>query len=388
MLVLVINSGSSSLKYQVRDVAAGVVLTEGLIEKIGMGNGGDGDGEIEGPRDHADALEQVDAAIHAELGDLELAAVGHRVVHGGERFAEPVLIDNEITRAIERLNPLAPLHNPANVLGIRAISRKWPDLPQVAVFDTAFHRTLPEHAWRYAVPDELYTNHGIRRYGFHGTSHEYVTHRAAALLDVPVDEFDGVIAHLGNGASVTAIRRGHSVDTSMGFTPLEGLVMGTRTGDLDPSILVFLGRIGWTPEDIDAMLNRESGLKGLAGNNDMRSVVEASEAGDAKASMALAVTSYRLAKYIGGYHVAVGGAKALVFTAGIGENSHQFRALVTDRLHALGIELDVGLNSQRSKEPRVISTAASAIPVLVVPTDEERAIAEATAAVVQSSIAP
>jgi acetate kinase len=382
MLVLVINSGSSSLKYQVRDVAAGSVLTEGLIEKIGMGSGGDGDGEIEGPRDHAEALEQVDAAIHAELGDLELGAVGHRVVHGGERFAEPVLIDNEITRAIERLNPLAPLHNPANVLGIRAITKKWPDLPQVAVFDTAFHRSLPEHAWRYAVPDELYTNHGIRRYGFHGTSHEYVTHRAAGLLGVPADEFDGVIAHLGNGASVTAIRGGKSVDTSMGFTPLEGLVMGTRSGDLDPSILVFLGRAGWTPEDIDTLLNRESGLKGLAGNNDMRSVVEASEAGDAKASMALAVTSYRLAKYIGGYHVAVGGAKALVFTAGIGENSYQFRALVADKLGALGIELDAGLNSQRSKEPRVISTPESAIPVLVVPTDEEQAIAEATAAVV------
>jgi acetate kinase len=383
MLVLVINSGSSSLKYQVRDVAAGSVLAEGLIEKIGMGTGGGGDGEIEGPRDHAEALEQVDAAIHAELPDLKLGAVGHRVVHGGERFGEPVLIDNEITRAIERLNPLAPLHNPANVLGIRAISRKWPDLPQVAVFDTAFHRSLPEHAWRYAVPDELYTNHGIRRYGFHGTSHEYVTHRAAGLLDLPVEEFDGVIAHLGNGASVTAIRGGKSVDTSMGFTPLEGLVMGTRSGDVDPSILVFLGRAGWTPEDIDTMLNRESGLKGLAGNNDMRSVVEASEAGNAKASMALAVASYRLSKYIGGYHVAVGGAKALVFTAGIGENSHQFRALVADKLGALGIALDAGLNSQRSKEPRVISTPESAIPVLVVPTDEERAIAEATAAVVQ-----
>jgi acetate kinase len=386
MLVLVINSGSSSLKYQVRDVAAGSVLTEGLIEKIGMGNGGDGDGEIEGPRDHAEALEQVDAAIHEELGDLELAAVGHRVVHGGERFAEPVLIDNEITRAIERLNPLAPLHNPANVLGIRAITRKWPDLPQVAVFDTAFHRTLPEHAWRYAVPDELYTNHGIRRYGFHGTSHEYVTHRAAALLDLPAEEFDAVIAHLGNGASVSAIQGSKSVDTSMGFTPLEGLVMGTRSGDLDPSILVFLGRSGWSPEDIDTMLNRQSGLKGLAGNNDMRSVVEAAEAGDAKASMALAVTSYRLATYIGGYHVAVGGAKALVFTAGIGENSHQFRALVAGRLGALGIELDAGLNSLRSRESRVISTAESAIPVLVVPTDEEQAIAEATAAVVGSSV--
>jgi acetate kinase len=381
MLVLVINSGSSSLKYQVRDVAAGSILTEGLIERIGMSNGGQGDGEVVGPADHAEALEQVDAAIHEVLGDRELDAVGHRVVHGGERFGEPVLINNEITRAIERLNPLAPLHNPANVLGIRAIAKKWPDMPRGAVFDTAFHRTLPEHAWRYAVPDELYTNHGIRRYGFHGTSHEYVTHRAAALLDLPADEFDGVIAHLGNGASVTAIRGGKSVDTSMGFTPLEGLVMGTRSGDLDPSILVFLARVGWNAEDLDTMLNRESGLKGLAGNNDMRSVVEASEAGDARAATALAVASYRLAKYIGGYHVAVGGAKALVFTAGIGENSHQFRALVGERLRALGIELDAGLNAERSKEPRVISSASSAIPVLVVPTDEERAIAEATAAV-------
>jgi acetate kinase len=389
MLVLVINSGSSSLKYQVRDVEAGSVLTEGLVEKIGMGNGGGGDGETEGPRDHAEALEQVDAAFHAALGDRALDAVGHRVVHGGERFAEPVLVNNEIMRAIERLNPLAPLHNPANVLGMRAIARKWPELPQVAVFDTAFHRTLPEHAWRYAVPDELYANHGIRRYGFHGTSCEYVAQRAAALLDVPVEEFDGVIAHLGNGASVTAIRGGASIDTSMGFTPLEGLVMGTRSGDLDPSILVFLGRAGWSPEDLDRMLNRESGLKALAGNNDMRTVVEAAEAGNAKAAMALAVASYRLAKYIGGYHVAVGGAKALVFTAGIGENSHQFRTLVADRLGALGVELDAGLNRERSKEPRVVSTAASALPVLVVPTDEERAIADATAAVVShSSVAP
>ncbi|MDN3935153.1 acetate kinase [Arthrobacter sp. YD4] len=385
MLVLVINSGSSSLKYQVRDVEAGSVLAEGLVERIGMGNGGGSDGAVEGPRDHAEALELVDGAIHEALGDRALDAVGHRVVHGGERFAEPELINNEITRAIERLNPLAPLHNPANVLGIRAIAKKWPDLPQVAVFDTAFHRTLPEHAWRYAVPDELYTNHGIRRYGFHGTSHEYVAHRAAALLDVPVEEFDAVIAHLGNGASVTAIHGGKSIDTSMGFTPLEGLVMGTRSGDLDPSILVFLGRAGWSAEDIDSMLNRQSGLKGLAGNNDMRSVVEAAEAGDAKAAMALAVASYRLAKYIGGYHVAVGGARALVFTAGIGENSHQFRNLVAERLGALGIELDTALNRERSKEPRVISTPESAIPVLVVPTDEERAIAEATAAVVSAS---
>ncbi|MDJ0319316.1 acetate kinase [Pseudarthrobacter sp. PS3-L1] len=382
MLVLVINSGSSSLKYQVRDVTAEKVLLEGLVEKIGVGNGGGGDGEVLGPKDHAEALELVDAAITAELGGVRLEAVGHRVVHGGERFGEPVLITSEITRAIERLNPLAPLHNPASVLGIRAIAKKWPDLPQVAVFDTAFHRTLPEYAWRYAIPDSLYTNHGIRRYGFHGTSHAYVTQQAAALLQIPVGEFDGVIAHLGNGASVAAIQGGLSVDTSMGFTPLEGLVMGTRSGDLDPSILVFLSRAGWSVEDIDTLLNRESGLKGLAGDNDMRSVVEQAEAGNPRAAMALAVASYRLAKYIGGYHVAVGGARAVVFTAGIGENSSQFRALVVERLGALGIRLDAELNGVRSKEARVISTLSSAIPVLVIPTDEERAIAEATAAVV------
>ncbi|MGG5170795.1 acetate kinase [Pseudarthrobacter sp. J1738] len=378
MLVLVINSGSSSLKYQVRDVEVGTILTDGLVERIGDSGAG-------GPADHVEAIDRVMSTLEGELGERALDAVGHRVVHGGERFGEPVLINNEVTRAIERLNPLAPLHNPASVLGIRAITREYPDLPQVAVFDTAFHRTIPEHAWRYAVPDELYTLHGIRRYGFHGTSHQYVAARAAALLGLGVDEFDGVIAHLGNGASVTAIQGGKSVDTSMGFTPLEGLVMGTRSGDLDPSILVFLGRAGWSPEDIDTALNRESGLLGLAGNNDMRSVVEAAESGDARSAMALAVASYRLSKYIGGYHVAVGGAKAVVFTAGIGENSHQFRALVGERLGALGIELDAEANLVRSKEPRVISTASSAIPVLVVPTDEERAIAEATAAVVSSS---
>ena len=378
MIILVINSGSSSLKYQVRDTETGDRLASGLIERIGDSGHG-------GPKDHVEALDRVTEELESTLQGRSIDAVGHRVVHGGERFSEPVLITNEIIRAIERLNPLAPLHNPANVQGIRAIADRWPSMPQVAVFDTAFHRTLPEHAWRYAVPDDLYKKFGIRRYGFHGTSFEYVTRHAAELLGMPAEEFTGVIAHLGNGASITAVQNGRSIDTSMGFTPLEGLVMGTRSGDLDPSILVFLGRAGWTPEDLDTMLNRGSGLKGLAGNNDMRSVVEASEAGDAKAATALAVASYRLAKYIGGYHVAVGGAKALVFTAGIGENSHQFRALVADKLGALGVELDAGLNTGRSKEPRVISTPQSALPVLVVPTDEERAIAEATAAVVSAA---
>ncbi|MEA5453669.1 acetate kinase [Sinomonas sp. JGH33] len=383
MLVLVINSGSSSLKYQLRDVAAGDVLVQGIVERIGF------PAEDGGPGipNHEAALELVDDALRGALAGRGIDAVGHRVVHGGERFAEPVLIDNEITRAIERLNPLAPLHNPANVVGIRAIAEKWPELPQVAVFDTAYHRTMPEHAWRYAVPDWLYTRHGIRRYGFHGTSHEYVAGRAAALLGVDAEAFDGVILHLGNGASATAVHGGKSVDTSMGFTPLEGLVMGTRSGDIDPSILVYLGRQGLSPDEIDDLLNRESGLKALGGSHDMRTLVDAAERGDAKAQRALDVASYRLAKYVGAYHVAVGGAKAIVFTAGIGENSTAFRRLVVDRLGALGVALDEDANAVRSPEPRIISRADSAIPVLVVPTDEERAIAEATAAVVRAAVA-
>ena len=391
MLILVINSGSSSLKYQVRDVDAGEVLLEGLVERIGQP---DGDAPAAVP-DHGAALEIVAARLHEVLGDRQVDAVGHRVVHGGERFAEPVLINNEVTRAIERLNPLAPLHNPAAVLGIRAITEKWPQLPQVAVFDTAYHRTLPEKAWRYAVPDWMYTRHGIRRYGFHGTSHQYVAGRAAALLGESLDEFNGVILHLGNGASATAVKGGESVDTSMGFTPLEGLVMGTRSGDIDPSILVYLGRQGLDADALDDLLNRESGLLGLGGSNDMRTLVEAAgsaeSAGDgesssgvdpARAQRALEVAAYRLAKYVGAYHVAVGGAQAVVFTAGIGENSSPFRALVCEQLGALGIELDPELNVVRSKEPRVISTESSRIPVLVIPTNEEQAIAEATAEVV------
>lgn len=377
MRVLVINSGSSSLKYQVRDTDTQEVEANGQIERIGEGAGA--------PADHGEAMELVAAALERELAGKPLDAVGHRVVHGGERFGEPVLVNNEITRSIERLNPLAPLHNPANVLGIRAITAKWPELPQVAVFDTAFHRTLPEHAWRYAVPDSLYRQYGIRRYGFHGTSHQFVTGRAAELLGIPLGQFNAVVAHLGNGVSLTAIQGGASVDTSMGFTPLEGLVMGTRSGDVDPSILIYLQRQGLSADDIDDMLNRESGLKALAGENDMRAIVDAAEAGDARARTALAVTSYRVAKYVGGYHVAVGGAHALVFTAGIGENSSAFRALVADRLGALGIKLDAEANRERTASPRVISAPDSAIPVLVVPTDEERAIADATAAVVLMS---
>ncbi|MGP5226089.1 acetate/propionate family kinase [Arthrobacter rhombi] len=371
MLVLVINSGSSSLKYQVRETGTDEILLAGLVERIG------------GPEvpDHAAALETVQEHLHGVLGERQIEAVGHRVVHGGERFAEPVLITHEIVRAIERLAPLAPLHNPAAALGIRALLEKWPKLPQVAVFDTAFHRTMPEYAWRYAVPDDLYKRHGVRRYGFHGTSHDYVAGKAAELLGIERQRFRAVIAHLGNGASITAIRQGKSIDTSMGYTPLEGLVMGTRSGDLDASIVTQLVIRGeYTAEQMDHILNQDSGLKGLSGENDMRSVVETASQGDDGAELALEVAAYRLQKYIGGYHVAVGGAQAIVFTAGIGENGWLFRQRVVGGLGALGVKLDEMSNVERSKQPRVISAAESAIPVLVVPTDEESEIAAQTAA--------
>ncbi|MBP3035810.1 acetate kinase [Arthrobacter sp. zg-ZUI100] len=378
MLVLVINSGSSSLKYQVRDTANGELLAKGIIERIGE----------EAVPDHGAALEELSRLLPEALGGRSINAVGHRVVHGGERFSEPVLINNEIVRSIERLSPLAPLHNPPSARGIRAVHDKWPDIPQVAVFDTAFHRTLPEHAWRYALPNSLYRQYGIRRYGFHGTSYGYVAPAAARFLGIDPQEFDAVIAHLGNGASVAAIKDGRSIDTSMGFTPLEGLVMGTRSGDVDPSILVFLLREGYDASRLDDLLNRKSGLLALGGASDMRTLAEAADGGDEAASMALKIAAYRLAKYIGAYHVAVGGAQALVFTAGIGENGWEFREKTVELLGALGISLDLEANRQRSKEARLISAEDSAIPVLVVPTDEEEAIAEATAEIVSRSASP
>ncbi|NKX53983.1 acetate/propionate family kinase [Arthrobacter mobilis] len=383
MLVLVINSGSSSLKYSVRLMDAdnpdggGRRIAGGVVERIG-------EDEV---ADHTQAFGVASRELQDALGGQALDAVGHRVVHGGERFTGPVLIDNEITRSIERLNPLAPLHNPPSVLCLRAAVQQWPRVPQVAVFDTAFHRTLPEPAWRYALPDGLYRRYGIRRYGFHGTSVEYVGRRAAALLNVPWEKFDGVVAHLGNGASVTAIQGGRSVDTSMGFTPLEGLVMGTRSGDVDPGILIFLLREGYGADELDSMLNRNSGFKALAGHNDMRAITEAAAGGDEQAGLALEIAAHRLARYIGGYHVACGGARAVVLTGGIGENSAAFRARVLAKLAPLGISLDTAANEAAAglDEGRTISGPGSAIPVLVVPTDEEAAVADATAAVVLQS---
>lgn len=378
MLVLVVNCGSSSLKYQVRELEAGedggTVLASGLIENIGSSR----------IADHTQALELLAERLEVELEGRTIDAAGHRVVHGGERFSAPVLATNEIIRDIERLVPLAPLHNPAAVLGLRAVQKTWPHLPQICVFDTAFHRTMPEHVWRYAVPEEFYERWGIRRYGFHGTSHDWVTGQAARFLGVPRERFSCVVAHLGNGASVTAVRNGASYDTSMGYTPLAGLVMGTRTGDLDPSVVTAVLRRdpGTTPERLDAVLNKESGLRAIAGSHDMRAVQEAADRGEERAELALEMAAHRLAKYVGGYHVAVDGAQALVFTAGIGENASAFRARVCGRLGALGVVLDDDANAARSREVRRISAPGSALEVLVVPTDEEQAIAAATAALV------
>lgn len=378
MLVLVVNCGSSSLKYQVRELEpgadGGTVLTSGLIENIGSSR----------IQDHTQALELLAGRLGTELDGRTVDAAGHRVVHGGERFSAPVLATPEIIRDIERLVPLAPLHNPAAVLGLRAVQKTWPQLPQVCVFDTAFHRTMPEHVWRYAVPERFYEHWGIRRYGFHGTSHDWVTGQAAEFLGIPRERFRAVVAHLGNGASVTAIRDGRSYDTSMGYTPLAGLVMGTRTGDLDPSVVTAVLRRDpeMTPERLDAVLNKESGLRAVAGDHDMRAVQEAAERGDERAELALEMVAYRLAKYVGGYHVAVEGAQALVFTAGIGENAAPFRKRVCDRLGALGVRLDDDANAARARGTRRISAPGSALEVLVVPTDEEQAIAAATAALV------
>ena len=377
MLVLVINCGSSSVKYQVRDTdqqgEGNQVIAKGLIENVGT--------KIP---DHTAALAIMAEELKTPLRGKTIDAIGHRVVQGGDVFTEPVLIDDQVLQQIDDLSPLAPLHNPAHVLGIKATTATYPGLPQVAVFDNAFHSTMPEYVYRYAVPEELVEKYGVRRYGAHGTSHDYVTGVAAEYLGVERDQFNAVVAHLGNGASVTAVQGGKCLDTSMGYTPLAGLVMGTRSGDIDPSALtnLMMRDPELTPARMDQILNKESGLLAIAGNNDMRAVEEATNSGDARAKLAVDMASYRLAKYIGGYHVAVGGMQALIFTAGIGENSSFFREMTISRLSALGIKLDVALNQVRSDEPHLISTEDSAIPVLVVPTNEEKAIAEATEVIV------
>jgi acetate kinase len=369
MRVLVLNSGSSSVKYQVIESATGERLAGGTVEEVD---------------DHDAALRDVMTEVE-RLGE-PIEVIGHRVVHGGDVFSEPVVIDDDVVRVIGDLVPLAPLHNPANLAGIDAARRAWPAVPQVAVFDTAFHRTLPPAAFRYAVPTAWYEEHAVRRYGFHGTSHDLVSSRAAEVLGRPRDELDLIVAHLGNGASMTAVRHGRSVETSMGMSPLEGLVMGTRSGDVDPAIIGHVARAtGRSEADVLADLNRASGLIGLCGDSDLRTITARVEAGDAVADLAVDVFCHRIKKYVGAYVAVLGGCHALVFTGGIGEHSALVRRRVCAGLDVFGIVLD---DDRNERSETVISSRDAATAVLVVPTDEERAIAEHAARLAAEPPAP
>jgi acetate kinase len=382
--VLVINAGSSSLKYSLVDAKSGEAAATGLVERIGedqshhVHHGPDGDSEDDqAVPDHEAALEAAVRAFETHgpaLGDVDIVAVGHRVVHGGDRFAAPALVDDDLIAAVTDLVPLAPLHNPANLEGIEVARRLLPDLPHVAVFDTAFHQTLPPYAYTYAVPSAWLDDYGIRRYGFHGTSHSFVSGQAARLLGREVEDVNLIVLHLGNGCSATAVRGGTSVDTSMGLTPLEGLVMGTRSGDLDPAIHGHLARVaGRSAEETDRALNSESGLKGLSGANDFREVSRRRAAGDERAQLAFDVYCYRLKKYVGAYYAVLGSVDAIVFTAGVGQHSAEVRAAALHGLEGLGIHLDPVRNAD--PEDGFASAEDSPVAVLVVPTNEEWEIA-------------
>ncbi len=383
-LVLVVNSGSSTLKYQLLDADSGAWVAKGLIDRIGQAEsvahhevvGEEGAEATLSIADHAEALAWMLDRVQAATDLASLVAVGHRVVHGGPEFREPVVVDDDVEAAIERMIPLAPLHNPAGLIGVRIMRRLLPAIPQVAVFDTAFHATMPPEAYTYAIPRDLAAAHLIRRYGFHGTSYQYVTRRSAQLLGVPVEDVNLIIAHLGNGASMAAVRGGMGVDTSMGMTPLQGLVMGTRSGDIDPGVLFHLvHQAGLTLEEVDRLLNKESGLLGLSGEQDMRAVRTLAEAGDANARRALDVYAYRIRSYVGAYLAAVPDVHALVFTAGIGENDAQLRAEVCRPLRHLGFHLDEAANDRPARDPRAIDDGTGPVRILVVPTNEEVEIA-------------
>ena len=395
MNVLVINCGSSSLKFQLINSESEAVLAKGLCERIGIDGrltyqpaGGEKNVSEKAMPTHTEALQFViDALTDADTGVVksldEIGAVGHRVVHGGEKFAKSVVVTPEVKAAIAECNDLAPLHNPANLIGIEACESLMPGTPQVVVFDTAFHQTMPEKAYMYGLPYEYYEKYKVRRYGFHGTSHSFVSKRVAEIVGKPYNATKTIVCHLGNGASVSAVLNGESVDTSMGLTPLEGLVMGTRSGDIDPAIMEFIAK----KENLDIagimnVLNKKSGVEGVSGvSSDFRDLEAAAKAGNKRAELAIDVFAYRVAKYVGAYTAAMNGVDNIVFTAGIGENCALVRTKVCSYLGYLGITIDEEANGKRGEEI-VISTPDSKVKVLVVPTNEELAIARETVALV------
>ncbi len=398
MNVLVINAGSSSLKYQLLNPATGDLLAKGLCERIGIDGKFTYKPQVEGKEKldavdvamptHAEAIAAVlDALVDPKNGVIasmkEIDAVGHRVVHGGEKFASSVVITDEVMAAIEECNPLAPLHNPANIIGIKACQEKMPGVPMVAVFDTAFHQTMPAKAYTYAIPYEYYENDKMRRYGFHGTSHRYVSQRCAEILGKPIEELKIVSCHLGNGSSITAIDGGKSVDTSMGLTPLAGLPMGTRSGDMDAGIMEFImKKYDMSMADMMTTLNKKSGVLGISGvSSDFRDLDNAAAEGNKRAALAVEVFEYGVRKMIAEYAAAMGGVDAVVFTAGVGENSADMRLHFVDGLKFMGIEIDAEKNNIRGEE-RIVSPDGAKVKVLVIPTNEELMIAKDTAELV------
>ncbi|EMG36716.1 acetate kinase [Desulfocurvibacter africanus PCS] len=393
MNVLVINSGSSSIKYQLLDMANGSVLATGLVERIGEGTGKikhknapDSAHETESVRelpipDHkagmqlaAELLTEPGKGVVKDTSDID--AVGHRIVHGGEYFSEPALVDDSVVEKIREVSPLAPLHNPGHIVGIEESRKLFPGIPQVVVFDTAFHQTMPSEAYIYALPYEYYSELKVRRYGFHGTSHRFVAKETAKLLGKPLSECNIITLHLGNGCSMAAVRGGKCVDTSMGLTPLAGLMMGTRCGDIDPAILAYLAsQKGLSIQDMDQVMNKQSGLKGVCGSNDMRDVHAMREKGDARAQLAFDMFCYRIKHYIGAYYAVLGRVDALAFTAGIGENDEHVRAKCCEGLEPLGIAIDSAVNLKRAKGARDLSQSGGRVKVFVVPTNEELEIA-------------
>lgn len=401
MKVLVINSGSSSIKYQLLEMDTQTVIAAGLVERIGEANsrikhtifnGGDNEIIKEGAiANHQDGLKMVaDLLMDADVGVIssptDINAVGHRTVHGGETFNKTVVITQAVKDKIRELSPLAPLHNPPNLEGIEVAEAIFPHAPQVGVFDTAYHQTMPPRAYRYAIPNELYEQHAVRSYGFHGTSHLYVSKLAAQHLGKPHHETNVITIHLGNGASMAAIQNGQSIDTTMGFGPMPGLMMGTRCGDIDPAVIFFMGgKLEMPLSEIDRTLNKKSGLVGVCGNNDLRDVEKRRSEGDEQAQLALDIYTYRIKKYIGAYMAALGAVDALVFTAGVGENSDYVRWHACEGLANLGIVLDAEQNAIRAKTVREIQAAESRIKVLVIPTNEELEIATQTVAVLKEN---